>query len=360
MPSNVKVNSSRNFKGRISNTAQLGGIETSILDNGAGRGTRIAWINTGTGLRYKVVIDRAMDIADAFYNEHSIAWLSHAGISTPQPLANKGLDWLRTFFAGLLTTCGLSHVGGPETDEHGERGIHGNISNIPAEIESIIQPDPLKGNMKMSITGIMKETKIFGPSLELKRTISGTLGESYLHIHDEVTNRANTAAPHMLLYHFNFGWPVADEGAQILWKGKWTLPDREGDEKIFNDRNDFHKCPAPLDIHKGTGEAVAFIDIDADNNGECISGIYNTEINIAVSVSFKKEQLPWLINWQHWGDGEYVTGIEPGTHPPIGQSKARKNNELIFIGPGETKVYDVRIEVMNNESDILTFTNRFK
>jgi hypothetical protein len=360
MPSNVKVNSSGNFKGRISNTAQLGGIETSILDNGAGRGTRIAWINTGTGLRYKVVIDRAMDIADAFYNEHSIAWLSHAGISTPQPLANKGLDWLRTFFGGLLTTCGLSHVGGPESDEHGERGIHGNISNIPAEIESIIQPDPLKGNMKMSITGIMKETKIFGPSLELKRTISGTLGESYLHIHDEVTNRANTAAPHMLLYHFNFGWPVADEGAQILWKGKWTLPDREGDEKIFNDRNDFHKCPAPLDIHKGTGEAVAFIDIDADNNGECISGIYNTEINIAVSVSFKKEQLPWLINWQHWGDGEYVTGIEPGTHPPIGQSKARKNNELIFIGPGETKVYDVRIEVMNNESDILTFTNRFK
>ena len=360
MPSNVKVNSSRNFKGRISNTAQIGGIETSVLDNGAARGTRIAWINTGAGLRYKIVIDRAMDIADAFFNAHSIAWLSHAGVTTPQPLANKGLDWLRTFFGGLLTTCGLSHVGGPESDEYGERGIHGNISNIPAEIESIIQPDPSKGNMKMSITGIMKETKIFGPSLELKRTISGTLGESYLHIHDEVTNRANTVAPHMLLYHFNFGWPVADEGAQILWKGKWTLPEREGDEKIFNDRNDFHKCPAPLDIHEGTGEAVAFIDIDADNSGECISGIYNAGLNIAVSVSFKKEQLPWLINWQHWGDGEYVTGIEPGTHPPIGQSKARRNNELIFIGPGETKVYDVRIEVMNNESDILKFTNRFK
>lgn len=51
---------------KISNPAQLGGIETAILDNGTGRGTRIAWINTGTGLRYKVVIDRAMDIADAF------------------------------------------------------------------------------------------------------------------------------------------------------------------------------------------------------------------------------------------------------------------------------------------------------
>ena len=67
-----------------------------------------------------------------------------------------------------------------------------------------------------------------------------------------------------------------------------------------------------------------------------------------------------MINWQHWGDGEYVTGIEPGTHPPIGQSKARKKNELIFIEPGETRLYDVRIDVLNKESDIIKFTNRFK
>ncbi|MDP1795685.1 MAG: DUF4432 family protein, partial [Daejeonella sp.] len=66
---------------KISNTAQLGGIETSIIDNGAGRGTRIAWINTGSGLRFIVVIDRAMDIDDTFYNENSLACLSHSGVS---------------------------------------------------------------------------------------------------------------------------------------------------------------------------------------------------------------------------------------------------------------------------------------
>jgi hypothetical protein len=47
---------------KISNSAQLGGIESSVLDNGAGRGTRIAWFNTGSGLRFKIVIDRAMDL----------------------------------------------------------------------------------------------------------------------------------------------------------------------------------------------------------------------------------------------------------------------------------------------------------
>src|SRR4028118_2162931 len=130
-----------NWLDKISNHAQLGGIETSVLDNGPGRGTRIAWINTGTGLRYKVVIDRAMDIADAFYNQHSLAWLSHGGISFPQPFSHRGIDWLRTFGGGLVTTCGLDHVGGPESDGSGERGLHGQISNTPAEIETIRQPD---------------------------------------------------------------------------------------------------------------------------------------------------------------------------------------------------------------------------
>ncbi len=160
----------QSWKGKISNVKQLGGIETSVIDNGSGRGSRIAWVNTGTGLRYKVVIDRAMDIADAFYNQHSVAWLSALGVSAPQPFSNKGLDWLQTFGGGLLVTCELTHVGGPESDEFGERGLHGSISNTPAEIESIIQPDPMVGEMEMSITGRIKQTKIFGPSLELKRT----------------------------------------------------------------------------------------------------------------------------------------------------------------------------------------------
>src|SRR3712207_7465791 len=37
--------------------------------------------------------------------------------STPQPLSHRGIDWLRGFGGGLLTTCGLSHVGGPERSE---------------------------------------------------------------------------------------------------------------------------------------------------------------------------------------------------------------------------------------------------
>jgi galactose mutarotase-like enzyme len=340
------------WRDKIGNPAQWGGIETSVLDNGAGRGTRIAWVNTGTGLRYKVVPDRGLDIADAFYNAHSLAWLSHAGVTAPQPFSHRGLDWLRTFGGGLVTTCGLSHVGGPETDASGERGLHGLASNLPAEIESIVQPDPAAGQLEMRITGKVRQTQVFGPHLELRRTIAGTLGEASIRIHDEVINRGNASAPHMLLYHVNLGWPLADEGAELRWRGAWQSPGEKTDASIFREGHAFRRCPAPLPAHGGGGEEVAFIDITPDGNGRCVAGLHNPHLGIALALRFRKDQLPWLINWQHWGKGEYVTGLEPATHPPIGQAKAREQGTLIHLEPGESRTYELEIEVLRDEQRI--------
>jgi len=40
--------------------------------------------------------------------------------------------------------------------------------------------------------------------------------------------------------------------------------------------------------------------------------------------------------------------LEPGTHPPVGQSSARKDNTLIMLEPGETRKYELRIAVTGN------------
>lgn len=333
---------------KVGNVSQLGGIETSVLDNGIGRGMRIAWVNTGSGFRFKVLIDRAMDIADASFNQYNLAWLNHAGFTTAQPLSDKGLDWLRTFGGGLVNTCGLTHVGGPEKDAFGERGIHGNYSNTPAEIISIVQPDPAQGIMDMSITGVIKESRIFGPSLELRRTISATLGKSTIRIHDKIINRGNTPVPHMILYHCNFGWPLADKGSRLIWKGRMST--RDGYD--FPNADAFKVCRDTLDAHNGSGEEVAMVDIEANNDGNCTCGIYNPTLELAVALQFKKAQLPCLTNWQHFGKGEYVTGIEPGSHYPIGQSKARENGTLIFIAPGESMQYDLSVQAIQGNKTI--------
>ncbi|MHC4603178.1 MAG: aldose 1-epimerase family protein [Planctomycetota bacterium] len=324
------------WQNKVINFTQVGGIETSVLDNGLAKGTRIAWVNTGSGLRYKVVIDRALDIADAFYNQHSLAWLSHASVISPRPDANRGLEWLWSFAGGLLTTCGLTHVGGPETDEFGERGLHGRVSNIPAQVESIVQPELTAAKLEMSITALMKESRVFGPNLELKRTISSTLGEPAIRIRDIVTNVGNTPAPHMLLYHCNYGWPLVDEGTEIIWKGKCVSRGLDMDNAIFN-------------------SSCGFIDVSPDKKGVCTVGLYNRKLGLALVLEYKKKQLPWLSNWQHWGSGEYVTALEPGTNPPIGQSKARKQKELIHIAPGKSRTYDLKMTALTDERQIRRF-----
>jgi hypothetical protein len=332
------------WRDKISNHHQLGGIETSILDNGAGKGVRIAWIDTGSGLRFKVVLDRAMDIADAFYNKHSLAWISHLGVTPPDLSVISGTNWLNGFGGGLLTTCGLTHTGGPEKDEYGERGVHDRISHVRAMVESVVQPDLNKGNLRMSITGRMLQYTMFGPQLELKRTISAILGSPKITIKDEVTNLGNLPAPHMLLYHINFGWPLIDEGTELIWKGEAISRGTRDDNYIFNNNN-FNICKPPIDEHKGKGESVAFIDVKPESSGICECSVHNHNLPLKIKLRFKKEQLPWLTNWQHWSRNEYVTALEPGTHPPIGQSAARKNNSLLFIQPEESRIYEIEMEV---------------
>ena len=318
---------------KISNIAQLGGIETSVLDNGPANGNRIAWFNTGTGLRFKVMIDRAMDIADTVYKQHNTAWISHLGVTSPQPFSNRGNDWIKTFGGGLMVTCGLDHVGAAEVDETGERGMHGPISQCPAEIESIIQPDFRTGKMEMSLTGRMKQSQPLGPQLELKRTISARIGESVIRIHDVVSNCGNTASPHMILYHFNFGWPLLDERTEVFWNDPYA-----------------YRCPPPLPEHRGNGEEVQFVDIQPGESGLCRAGLYNPGIDLELSLQFRKDQLPWLTNWRHWGEGEYVMGLEPGTNPPIGQARAGADHQLIFLQPGESREYHLEVHFAEKSS----------
>ncbi|HEY2760103.1 MAG TPA: DUF4432 family protein, partial [Pirellulales bacterium] len=179
----------------VVNATQLGGIETSVLDNGPGRGVRIAWVNTGGGLRYKVVIDRGLDIADAEYLGQSLTWHSPTGITAPTPAYDQGLDWLWSFYGGLVVSCGPLNTGAPFTENGKSYGLHGTHSNTVATVESMINPDPARGQLEMSITAIVRTARVFGPNIELRRTISSRLGEAAIRISDQFTNRDNLPTP---------------------------------------------------------------------------------------------------------------------------------------------------------------------
>ncbi len=127
------------------NPAQVASIEPYTIDDGPARGVRALCVNTGGGLRYRVLVDRGLDIDQAFFNQHSLAFLTHKGPTAPSRGLDRGLDWLKGFPGGLLTSCGPTNVGAPGTDQGEELGLHGPHSNSAATIESVISPDPRAG-----------------------------------------------------------------------------------------------------------------------------------------------------------------------------------------------------------------------
>jgi hypothetical protein len=57
---------------------------------------------------------------------------------------------------------------------------------------------------------------VFGENLVLTRRIEAALGGATIGVTDRVENRGFRPTPHMLLYHYNFGFPLLDEGAELL------------------------------------------------------------------------------------------------------------------------------------------------
>jgi hypothetical protein len=113
-----------------------------------------------------------------------------------------------------------------------------------------------------------------------------------------------------------------------------------------------------LSVHDGPGESVVFIEPEANADHHVYCGLWNEKKQLGVQISFDKRELPWLTNWQHFAKNEYVTGIEPGTNPPIGQKAARESNALAFLAPGEKKSIEVNLSVLGPEvGPYTTYTN---
>ena len=206
---------------RFINVSQVGGIESYQIDDGPARGVRALCVNTGAGLRYRVLVDRGLDIDQAFLGQHSLAFLTHGGVTPPTRALDRGLDWLRGFPGGLLTSCGPFNIGAPGTDAGEELGLHSHHSNTAATIESIVQPDPRSGRTEMTVTGIVRYGAFYGPCVELRRTIRSTLGSNAIDFTDDFFNAGNQPVPHAWLLHINFGYPLAGRRRRaVLGRGR--------------------------------------------------------------------------------------------------------------------------------------------
>ena len=337
----------RELEARLGRLEQIGGIRRMKLLEGTEAEVEQIQVRTGSGLSYYVSPSRALDISLAEFGGVPFSWQSINGDVHPAYYDSKGAEWLRSAAGGLLMTCGLTQVGSSAMDGTEELGLHGRIHHTPAR-QVVAEGNWCGDEYELRIRGIVEEVSIFGTKLRLTREIHSKLGENRIRIHDIVENIGFYPCPHMILYHFNFGFPLMSDHTKITFPsakvaGKnseaygpeghenWQAPELDYPERVF-----YHN------------------DLTADSNGFTSVVISNPEFPlhnatgagaIQVRLSWERNSLPQLVQWKMPDSGEYVLGIEPSNCSVEGRIAEREKGNLTILQPGEQKIYKLELEV---------------
>ncbi len=340
----------KQLRKRVGNMDQLAAVRMVQLDEGNERPTRAALFHTGSGLEFTVLPDRCMDIAAARFNGKSMNWRATPGDVAPQYYEAAGVRWLRSYFGGMVTTCGLGNVGGPrEGSEFHGQGLHGRISNTPARNLQLVQ-EWQENQYVMHLSGTMREAVLFGENLSLKRTISTGLGARSFRIHDVLTNEGFKTSEYMLLYHCNVGFPAVDEHSEILTPSRCVAP-RDVDARDAKEQ--WNRMDAPT---HGYAEKVYFHDMVADEDGMVTVAILNDgfqseDDGFGVYIKYRKETLPRFTQWKMMGEQDYVVGLEPCTCGVGGRDVDAALGLLHTLAPDESKTFELEFGVVATQEE---------
>lgn len=329
---------------RIGHFSQLGGLKLHTLTEGRADGVRAVDFRTTRGFEFTVLLDRAMDISEARYCGMSLCYRSPAGDAAPTYYDPRGTEWLWTFFGGLLTTCGLAQAGAACQDGDEALGLHGRISTTPAEEVSISQRWESERPV-LEVSGLVREARLFGCCLEMRRTITAYGDGAELVLRDTITNSGARRAPCMLLYHINLGFPLLDEGAELLLPTTAVEP---RDAEAADGQEEYARLHGPV---QGYREKVYFHRLRPDRKGNVNVALINRRLGegLGVRVRYRAEELPHFTQWKMLGDREYVLGVEPGNCTCLGRVAERAAGRLVELEVGDSVSAGFSLEVATGQ-----------
>jgi len=338
------------FLERVGTVNQVGGARRCRLEDGRTTGTAAIEVDAGAGLRFTVLPERGLDILQASFRGTNLAYLTPNGGAHPAYYEPHGMGWLRTFFAGLLTTCGLTTLGNPGRDGEEELGLHGRYTNTPAR--QVCDRSGWEGDeYRIELTGVVEEWMLFGEKLRLTRTISTSLGATALTVTDVVENFGYAPAPFTILYHVNPGFPLLDEGSELILSVRSTAPCDDYSAARMAKMREF---TAP--VH-GILEENYLHTMEADAAGRAYTALVNRRLDggLGLYASFDASTLPYLNEWKMLGSGEYVLGMEPCNAPCENRAVLREKGLLPLLEPGESRTMQVEIGVLAGNEAIDSF-----
>lgn len=323
----------------------VGGVRAVVLDDGAERGVRALEFRTGGGLRFDVLVDRAMDIGLAEFDDLSVGWRSPTGFRHPglhEYRDEDGLSWLRDV-SGLVATAGLDHtLFGGEVDasqyrypprQRAGHGLHGRVGFLPARL--VGYGERWYGDRcVLWAEGEIRQAAVFAEHLVLRRRIEADLGGTEIRLSDTVRNAGFERTPHMFLYHANVGWPLLDEGAtfeaaiaETIWQTE-SVAEQGVSHLMF---------PPP---QKGFVEQVYEHVLTPDADGRVRARVANDRRGYAFELDYDPVAFPAFFEWLNLRAGNYAVGLEPSTHHVAGDAAAREDGSMIWLEHDEERRYE--------------------
>ena len=302
------------------NPAQLFGLRRVQLQEGRAAGVNVIEAHTAGDLQVDILPDTGLDLGLVRFKGKNVSFQSKNGYDSLAANAHN-TEFLQTFPGGLLYTCGLRSVG-PANHDGGEwHPLHGRIHGLQAqEVCAYVDDD------RLVVSGVLRETALFGHALQLRRTITLPVWDSRVIIEDCLENLTPKAEELMLLYHFNFGYPMLSEDARlILPEQKKTTPRSEFAQTGIDRLLEFDP---PVD---GEEERVFFHE-----DMEPWARLENPSLGISAALRWSGDTLPILAQWRSMASGDYVLGLEPTNSYIMGRSAERKNGTLQSLGAFES------------------------
>lgn len=299
--------------GKISNFAQVACLRRYTYTSGKEKGIEVIDCDNGK-IRFLLNVTKALDIMQLYHEGQNMSFVSKNAFTA------REIDFSHRFEGGMLYTCGLDSVG---RRKDADIELHGTFHNNNADV---IRTECNEDGI--FVEAIISSTELFGKNLVMRRKVTSPIGSEKVIIEDTLENRAFATDEYCILYHINLGYPMLDDGTNIVadisgyeTRTEWSEKNTEGMFKI-------------TDSIPNNPETCYFLDMKKPE-----ISLVNSKAGKKFTVKYSNDTLPCFTEWHSMASGDYALGFEPAS------TKLDDSFVLKPIAPGEKINFRVELEV---------------
>ena len=178
----------------------------------------------------------------------------------------------------------------------------------------------------------------FVSALRLRRRIELPVGSQTMRIRDTVRNIGHNPTSHMLLYHFNLGFPLVAPNTKVDFGNDncvWCSEEHDPSEGF----------PEPTELASNKISVFKHVSEEA-----CMT-VTSPLAGLALQVTYPSSQLSHCQVLRMTAPGIYGIGLEPCTAGSRTRKLAREAREIIILQPEEERQYDIRLNIEKTYTD---------